>query len=594
MNRLRVLLLSNTRPSRSWRFALRIAREIPGGEICGIVQRPLCKLPPEQRVLAKGKGDVSADSSRLTSRIGHWVRSCFEGLIHTIVWCVHGFPRGLNIHPAFTVESLAEKCAEAGWPFFEAVNIDDSRVAHFMDCMNPDLVIALGETPALPTTNIAASRGWLRARSNDVVGREASGATGLHIRVEYLSKPSGPSQDLTSLNLPRQVHDTRIGFALKSDLVTDDLLAQSAAAIRVGCPGEAAKNVTAWAHEVLFPYLSQVGPSRPAAPAGVRWYRSVWSLAIETIVLCSPVVVARNWFRHLRRRHPVLILVHHLVSDRAHRMSISTEAFWRQLLFLRRHYLVVPLSKAAELLDGGSVPIPTVSLTFDDGYADNFVSLRAVAEELNVPVSLFITTQPVDLRSEFHHDVIKGLHGAFPMNWAQIRYWKQRGAEIGSHTRTHIRCGVADRALLHEEIAGSKADFENHLGEAPRFFAFPFGTPEDISAEAINIAAHAYPHFLSACGGENFPERSGNNAHLFRKNAYPEPWELELELQSIFDLVQAAKRRFRISPRRAMESFARSPRTLELSTEPSLNFSQSHDDVADVPTQIAQPVIRNN
>ncbi len=592
MNRLRVLVLSNTRPSRSWRFALRIAREIPGSEICGIVQRPLCKLPPEQRVLAEAGGDLSV-SSQLFSRIGRWAKNCFERLIHAILWCVHGFPRGLNIHPAFTMESLADKCAESGWPLLEVVHLDDSRVAHFIDCMNPDLVIALGETPSLPATSIAASRGWLRARSNDVVGRETSGVTGLHIRVEHLSKALGPSQDLTSLNLPRQVHDTRIGFALKSDLVTDDLLVQSAAAVQAQGAAEAAKSLTTWVHEVLLPYLSQVGPSRPAAPTANRWHRSVWSLAIETVVLCSPLVVVRNWFRGLRRRHPVLILVHHLVSDRAHRMSISTEAFWRQLLFLRRHYLIVPLWKAVELLDGGVVPIPMVSLTFDDGYADNFVSLRAVAQEFDVPVSLFITTQPVDLHREFHHDVIKGLHGAFPMNWAQIRYWKERGAEIGSHTRTHIRCGVSDRVLLHDEIAGSKNDFENHLGEAPRFFAFPFGTPEDISPEAINIAAHAYPYFLSACGGENFPERAGNNAHLLRKNAYPEPWELELELQSVFDFVKAAKRRFRVSPRPEMESFARSGRSLELSTDPILNFSQSQNETAEAPPQITQPVVRN-
>lgn len=591
MNKFRVLLLSNTRPSRSFRFALRIVRQIPGSEICGIVQRPSFKLPIEQQVLAEPEGDLSGELPRLASLIGRSARACFERLIHMMLWCVHGFPKGLNAPSAFTMQTLAEKCAEAGWPLLEAVNVDEPRVAHFVDCMSPDLVISLGETSSLPEANVSPSRGWLRARSNDVVGREPSGITGLHIRIEYLPKASAPSQELTSVTLPRQVRDTRIGFALKSDLVTDDLLAQSAVAIRSGCLSEAAKSVTAWAHEVLFPYLSQVGPSRPAAPATVRWYRSVWSLTIETVVLCSPVVVARNWFRRLRHRHPVLILVHHLVSDRTHRMSISTEAFWRQLLFLRRHYRIVPLSQVVELLDHGNVSIPTVALTFDDGYADNFVSLRAVAEELDVPVALFITTQPVELHCEFHHDVIKGLRGAFPMNWAQIRYWKERGAEIGSHTRTHVRCGVSDRALLHDEIAGSKADFETHLGETPRFFAFPFGTPGDISAEAMNIAAHAYPYFLSACGGENFPEKSGNNSHLLRKNAYPEPWELELELQSVFDFVQAAKRRFRVAPRLAVESFAHSERTLELSGEPELKFSENHTGIADAP---AEPVIRNN
>src|SRR6185437_13147947 len=192
MNSFRVLLLSNTRPSRSFRFALRILREIPGSEICGIVQRPLCKLPIEQQALAEPDCGLSVEPSRLASFVSRSVRACFEGLIHMMLWCIHGFPKGLNVPCAFNTQTLAEKCAEAGWPLFEAANLDEPRVAHFVDCMSPDFVISLGETPSLPVSNGSPERGWLRARSNDVVGREASGITGLHIRVECLPRTSGP------------------------------------------------------------------------------------------------------------------------------------------------------------------------------------------------------------------------------------------------------------------------------------------------------------------------------------------------------------------------------------------------------------------
>jgi peptidoglycan/xylan/chitin deacetylase (PgdA/CDA1 family) len=501
----------------------------------------------------------------------------------------------LNVRPEFTVESLAEKCAGSGWPFLEAQNLDDSGVAHFANCVNPDLVVALGEASSLPQIAVPPTRGWIRARSNDVVGRNSCGDTGLHIKIEHLSSDVGPSQDLTCLTLARQSNDTRVGFALKSNLIIDDLLTESAVAIQAGTAAQAAKSVTAFVHNILSPYLSQVGPSRPSATAiSRRWFRSVWSLMVETIVLCSPFIVARNWLRRLRRRFPVLILVHHLVSDRTHRMSISTEGFWRQLLFLQRHYRIVSLTEATEILNSGGVSRPTAALTFDDGYADNFVSLRAVAEEFGVPVTLFITTVPVDLHQEFQHDVTKGLRGAFPMSWEQIRYWKQRGAEIGSHTRTHIRCRLADRAQLMQEIAGSKDEFKSRLGEDPRFFAFPFGTREDMPTEAIHIAEGAYPHFLSAYGGENFPDPGSGNAHLFRKNAYPEPWELELELQSVFDFVEVVKRMLQLGRRESPQSLSRPTTALEPSLETTLKLEQSTNQFLAEPSPAIQRVIKNN
>lgn len=595
MNGLRILVLSNSRPSRSWRFALRLTREVPGAQICGIVQRPLAVLPREQQVLARASGNIPECASGMMARLQSWAQLCFESLANTVLWCVHGCPASLNVRPDFDGESLGERCAEVGWPFLEAKNLDDPGVGHFVHCVNPDIVVALGEAPSLPQTIAPPVFGWIRSRSNDVVGRNSCGVTGLHIKIEHRANSLGPSQDLTCITLPRQSGDTAVGFALKSDLIIDDLLAESVAAIQAGTVTNAAKVVTAFVHAMLSPYLSQVGPSRPSGSRTTRrWFRSVWSLTIETMLLCSPVIVSRNWFRRFRRRFPVLILVHHLVSDRAHRMSISTEGFWRQLLFLNRHYRIVSLSEAIDVLNSGDVSRPTVALTFDDGYADNFVSLRAVAEEFQVPVALFITSGPVDLRQEFQHDVIKGQRGAFPMTWAQIQYWKRRGAEIGSHTRTHIRCRLADRACLTDEIAGSKNEFKSRLGEEPRFFAFPFGTREDMPAEAVQIAEGAYPHFLSAYGGENFPEPQSGNSHLFRKNAYPEPWELELELQSVFDFVESVKRMFRAGSKNASKALGRPGATVEPLREAAIKLEPSKNQFLAEPSQAMPRVIKNS
>jgi peptidoglycan/xylan/chitin deacetylase (PgdA/CDA1 family) len=227
-------------------------------------------------------------------------------------------------------------------------------------------------------------------------------------------------------------------------------------------------------------------------------------------------------------------------------MGISTYDFWRTVRFLKRHYRVVSLSEGVTLLRAGRVTTPTVVLTFDDGYVDNFINLRAVAEEAGIPVTLFIATQPVELQREFQHDLANGNTGVLPLNWEQICYWSVRGAEFGSHTRTHCDCGSTDPERLEWELMGSKSDLESHLGIAVCSFAFPFGKEKNIPSLAARMAASVYSYFVSCFGGENLvPNSSNDYAHLLRKNLYPDLWELELELQSVFDWVETMKTSFR-------------------------------------------------
>jgi peptidoglycan/xylan/chitin deacetylase (PgdA/CDA1 family) len=164
---------------------------------------------------------------------------------------------------------------------------------------------------------------------------------------------------------------------------------------------------------------------------------------------------------------------------------------------------------------------------------------------MGISATLFITTGPVETRQEFNHDLIDGTKGFLPLTWDQIRYWSTRGVEFGSHTRSHVDCGTLGWANLQSEIVGSKNDLESQLGKPVGLFAFPYGQRENISLEAMQLAASAYTHFVSCFGGEDFSWSRESQCHLFRKKLYNSRWELELELQSVFDFVDAVKMQFR-------------------------------------------------
>ena len=98
--------------------------------------------------------------------------------------------------------------------------------------------------------------------------------------------------------------------------------------------------------------------------------RNRLKLILRTAAL--PFVALRNRRRRRRKRFPIVVLYHHLTSDRPKFMSLPTAQFARHVRFLQRHYRIVSVDEAVAMLAKDEVPEPTVVLTLDDGYAENF------------------------------------------------------------------------------------------------------------------------------------------------------------------------------------------------------------------------------
>jgi peptidoglycan/xylan/chitin deacetylase (PgdA/CDA1 family) len=550
MTRPRILVWSHTRPSRAWKIAERISCEMPHAEICGLIQHDLQQLPWVQRLIASGNADWSSFRGRVPSKVSLMVCKVLGELVHWVLWCAHGCPRGVRVKGKFTVKDLAERCRQYSRPFLIAENGKDEDIAEFARQQHPDLVIILGQPSLngelLDVPLLGLVRIVVRGAADATTGRLHEGT---ELKVEHCAKGSKSASVLASLSLPSQTHDGPLGMTLKTDLIADDLLVQAAKSLGWGTQAQASKRIKEWMQRNLSSYLDQFrSPSRqsPAAQtiAFRQRYRSIAKLCLHSL-LFFPWITARNWYRRLRGQYPVLILAHHLVSDRPHRMGITTEDFWRRIRFLQRHYRIVSLSQGRDLLRSRSVKVPTVVLTFDDGYCDNFITLRAVAEETEAKIVLFVATQQVELQQEFQHDLAVGTRGFFPLTWDQIRHWRTRSVEFGSHTRTHFDCGSSDRTRLEPEIVGSRRDLEARLERPASFFAFPFGKRENMSSDAMQMAASTYAIFLSSLGGENLPRKGTRQQHLLRKGFHFDPWELELEMQSVFDLVQTSRSRLK-------------------------------------------------
>lgn len=535
----RVLLMTVGDPTRVVRLAEQIERRVSGVKICGILH----KISKQSRPGIATRMKQSLRS--LASRVGHLTLDLIHG---SRVGQIGGSAR-----------DLLSECNERGWTFYTVEEMSSPQVLKFARQQDADLGVALGLDPLPEALAAIPEQGSIegqifsydRRGSRSTTAQKAINNTrGIRVNVYRISRERKKLL-LASLDLAPQPLDTAVSLELKSNLILRDLLVQSVAVVAQRTnPEAAAAQIGAWIRDTFPSYLTQSqermfsGSSDRFPPFRIR---SKWKLYAYSLLLFSPWVLLRNWLYRWGSQYPVLFLNHHLISDRYHRMALSTEAFLRQVRFLQRHYRIVTLCEATTLLQSGSVREPTVVLTFDDGYEDNFLSLRAVAEETGVPVALFVVTQIVTQHKQFTHDIEGRQAGFCALTWDQIRYWSSDNAEFGSHTCSHYDCGSTDPTALEQEIVESKRELESQLAEDVIAFAFPFGKPENMSPLARTIAAKTYDHFLSFFGGENLPNRSELHKHLFRKPLHGNAWENELELQNVFEIAASLKRLARLN-----------------------------------------------
>jgi len=100
-----------------------------------------------------------------------------------------------------------------------------------------------------------------------------------------------------------------------------------------------------------------------------------------------------------RRHHGLRVLMYHgVIAKRVGpaafgSLFLSTDDFARQMRHLKRHYDVVDLQDTARrIASRAPVPARAVAITFDDGYRNNITEALPVLAALQLPATVFVTT----------------------------------------------------------------------------------------------------------------------------------------------------------------------------------------------------------
>jgi peptidoglycan/xylan/chitin deacetylase (PgdA/CDA1 family) len=272
------------------------------------------------------------------------------------------------------------------------------------------------------------------------------------------------------------------------------------------------------------------------------------SSSISSIADGSMFRALFDWSAPAGPRARLSLLIYHRVVRAADPLFLDIPdagRFERTMLWVKQWFNVLPLPVAVERLRLGTLPARPLSITFDDGYADNEAVALPILSRLEMPATFFIATGFLDDGGLMWNDsVIESIRscefdtldlsalglGVFPlgsitmrraaidtllatimhyapsrraesvvaiaeaaggtvkgnfmMSSEQIRRLSAAGMTIGGHTVTHPILARLDPHTAKREIDEGKMRLEEIIGDRIDLFAYPSGRPgRDYAAE---------------------------------------------------------------------------------------------------------------
>jgi len=245
-----------------------------------------------------------------------------------------------------------------------------------------------------------------------------------------------------------------------------------------------------------------------------------------------------------------ILIFHRVLSVKDELLPDLPDAleFERKMLWIRRWFNVLPLSTAVDRLFDGSIPRRSLSITFDDGYADNEQIAAPLLHRLGLSATFFVSTgflngscmwndrvieavratrsESIDLegaglpalplhslqaRQEAIARILTAIKHLDPierdaavtriveccaapriadlmMREHQVRRLCELGMEVGAHTVSHPILTRLAAGAAHAEIWSSKSHLEGIVGSPVRLFAYPNGVPQrDYAAAHVQM-----------------------------------------------------------------------------------------------------------
>ena len=255
-------------------------------------------------------------------------------------------------------------------------------------------------------------------------------------------------------------------------------------------------------------------------------------------------------------------MYHRVIEDRrdvpyALGMCVTASEFDKQLSYFKKHFTVISLTEGIQRLTRGEkLPPRCVTITFDDGYQDNYTVALPLLVKHNIPATIFVVTGGMEEQQAFwwdrviqaftvtqkasltlpalddkpattlslnyfarHNSLLYTVQSlwrlpiAKAMEWVaylerelsvahqkpvlrltvqQIQKLTKHNVEIGAHTVSHPNLCLMDDADVLCEMTNAKQALQNILGNEVQGFAYPGGFEDERIMQLAERAGFMY------------------------------------------------------------------------------------------------------
>ena len=238
---------------------------------------------------------------------------------------------------------------------------------------------------------------------------------------------------------------------------------------------------------------------------------------------------------------------------------VEPAIFEKQIAYIAKQYKVTGVEKISDYAGSRSRHLArSLAISFDDAYADIYTYAFPVLKKYGLPATVFVSTAFIEEGRRYWWDRLAAMMLKTPkkkatldlggkrlnldlrrgrkksffligdllkrleldkqeelfcllreslaigeqdarpslLSWEQMKEMSRSGITFGAHTHTHqALSSLKAPAALQEEVSRPKELLERHLGGQIAAFAYPYGEPDDFSAqsvEAIKSAGYSY------------------------------------------------------------------------------------------------------
>jgi peptidoglycan/xylan/chitin deacetylase (PgdA/CDA1 family) len=164
--------------------------------------------------------------------------------------------------------------------------------------------------------------------------------------------------------------------------------------------------------------------------------------------------------------------------------------FARQMRYLKKRGF--SFFTASELIEHyrehGAFPPRGISVTFDDGWRDNYTNAFPVLRELGIKATIFLVSSTIGEVSS--KAVADGEGPRAHLQREEILEMSRHGIEFGSHSLSHRHLNKLRGSELKTEVVEAKKQIEELVQKPCKIFTYPAGYFSDAARAAVKDAGY--------------------------------------------------------------------------------------------------------